>query len=230
MIGRDDPRHGTTRGYNSGCHEACCRAAMTKREKYLKLMRHRGTPASVPACGAQRRIQALMWQGWSATEIAHAAGWNHRNSLHRILKGQKGKPTRWLERKTHDAVVTAFRELWAKTPTSRYANRTAAQARARGYLSALAWDDLDDPDEVPAEEYQPIGPVLDPVTKKFEWPDEPVDESAVERILRGDWRLKCTKADKFAVVARFTGDLNDLSRLTGWKAERYVTRDPEAAA
>jgi hypothetical protein len=132
MIASDDARHGTTRGYHAGCHERCCRQAMTRREKYLKLLRHRGMQTSVPACGAQRRIQALMWAGWSATDISTAAGWSHRNAVHRILKGQKGKPTVWLERKTHDAVAPNVGTL---SPT---------RATDGGY----ARQDRDDVDEV----------------------------------------------------------------------------------
>jgi hypothetical protein len=223
----DDPRHGTTRGYHAGCHEPCCRDAMTRREKYLKLLRHRGMQTSVPACGAQRRIQALMWAGWSATDISTAAGWSHRNAVHRILKGQKGKPTVWLERKTHDAVAAVFRDLWAKTPTSKYAGRTATAARAKGYLSALAWDDIDDPDEQPNVGTLSPTRVADGGYARQDRDD--IDEVVVTRILGGDWRLRSTVAEKCAVVARWTGTLGELERLTGWKPERYVTREDDVA-
>lgn len=57
-----------------------------------------------------------------------------------------------------------------------------------------------------------------------------LDESVVERILAGDWRLHATKAERIAVTAVWLGvgnSQNALHRRTGWKVDRYVQRDDE---
>lgn len=145
----DDPRHGTTRGYHAGCHDICCRAAMARYEKAGRLARLNGGRA-VPAIGTQRRIQALMRLGWTSTDIATEAGWQHRNGVLRILNGQKGRPTRWVERKTADTIAAIYARLSMQTPEMTPTRaRTRARAERLGYAPPLAWDDIDNPDEQP---------------------------------------------------------------------------------
>lgn len=143
-----DERHGTTRGYHAGCRDACCRAAMARYEKAGRLARLRGGKA-VPALGAQRRLQALMALGWSSHSIAVAAGVPHRNHVWRIIHGQKGKPTRWIQRSTHEWVCRVYDDLSMKLPDGRYVARTRAYASRNSWPPPLCWDDIDDPNEQP---------------------------------------------------------------------------------
>lgn len=148
MILPDDPRHGTTRGYHAGCHEACCRAAMARYEKASRLARLRGG-RSVSALGAQRRLQALMRLGWSSNAIAVAADLPHRNHVWRIVNGQNGKPTTWLQLSTDRWVRDVYDRLSMEIPSGPYANRTRLFAERNGWPPPLAWVDIDDPNERP---------------------------------------------------------------------------------
>ena len=146
----DDPRHGTTRGFHAGCREQCCRWAISRYQKQIRLNQRRGTRLSVPAVGAQRRIQALMTLGWTSEDIATEAGYTHRNQVLRILNGQKGKPCTWLERKTHETIAELFERMAMQVPPmDRYRRRARTMAERRGWLPPLAWDDIDDPAEQP---------------------------------------------------------------------------------
>lgn len=212
-----DPRHGTTRGFHAGCRDQCCRAAISRYQKTIRWNQLTGQRLSVPALGAQRRIQALMAMGWTGNNIAKVAGFKHPNYVRRVLVGQKGKPCTWLERKTHDAIVEAFEKLAMKLPPSLpHHARTRTMARRRGFLPPLAWDDIDNPAERPRR------------TSDLRMGDD-VDEIAVERVLAGDPSGHTTTAEKREVVRRWTGTRNELERLTGWNVTRYTTREDGAA-
>jgi len=219
----DDPRHGTTAGYHAGCRCAACLTARARYEKQCRLDRLRGGRA-VPAIGAQRRIEALMALGWSSAPIAEAAGFAHRNSVLRILRGQKGKPCTWLERKTHDAISRAYDELSMKLPPSTAAvNRSRAWAARLGYLPPLAWDEgaLDDPNATPA------GSRRDRVRRPHD-----VDPVAVDRVLAGDTTVDTTRAEREEVCRRWVEmgrSLKELEGFTGWRTARYFRLRDEVA-
>lgn len=63
---------------------------------------------------------------------------------------------------------------------------------------------------------------------------DPADDSAIERILGGDWKLRCSSTDKTEVCRRWHAQghpLAELARLTGWRVERYfVIGKKEAVA
>lgn len=146
-----DPRHGQTAGYHQGCRNPCCQRAILRYEKRRRMGRIHGERRAIPALGAQRRIQALMCLGWSSVDIAAEAGWLGRNQVLRILNGQKGKPSAWVERATHETVCAVFERLSMRLPTpSPYTARTQAHAARKGYAPPLAWDDIDDENEQPS--------------------------------------------------------------------------------
>lgn len=150
-----DPRHGTTRGHHAGCREACCRAAINAYEKRTRYRRARGIVWAIPALGIQRRIQALMALGWDASAIAADAGFGNRNQVWMILKGQKGKPCRWVERKTWKAVCESYERLSMRLPQPTTVRKKVVITRTRnlavknGWPPPLAWEDIDNPDEEP---------------------------------------------------------------------------------
>lgn len=144
----DDARHGTTRGFHAGCRNTCCRRAIARDEKARRLDKLSGGRA-VPALGAQRRLRALMALGWSTTAIAQHAGLNHRNGVLRIVNGQKGKPTTWLEKKTNDWVCAVYDQLSMQIPDGTYANRTRLYAQRQGWPPPLAYENIDDPQDTP---------------------------------------------------------------------------------
>lgn len=147
----DDARHGTTRGFHAGCRDICCRRAIARYEKAGRLAKLQGGRA-VPALGAQRRIQALMRMGWTSVDIAKTGGWHHRNAILRILKGQRGRPTTWLQRHTDTKVREIYEQMSMTPPESTMVRRRiAAMAERNGWPPPLAWDDIDDPSECPTD-------------------------------------------------------------------------------
>jgi hypothetical protein len=213
-----DPRHGTTRGYHAGCHDACCRRAMARYEKAGRLARLNGGRA-VPAIGAQRRIQALMALGWSSQAIATAAGQPHRNYVLRILNGQKGKPTLWVERKTHAWVSAVYEELSMRLPDGPYADRTRQYAAAQGYAPPLAYDCIDDPNERPKGSAN----VLE-TDGRYRGPADRHNQDVIERIWAGEWHLESSQAERATIVDRWLSEGRSrysLHKLTGWRIERY---------
>ena len=180
------------------------------------------TAGLVGATGACRRLRGLTRQGWGLGTLTKRTGIPF-TTLSKIRSGTTRRVYADVDtiiRETADAIGLGIGD----------APQAVRYAAKQGWQGLLAWEDIDDPAAEQADHYRPIGAIYDPVSRTFGYPDEPADEAAVQRILNGDWRLSCSKADKFAVVARWTGELNDLERLTGWKVERYIVRDPEAAA
>lgn len=209
----DDPRHGSTRGYHAGCHEECCRRAMARYEKAGRLARLNGGLA-VPALGAQRRLQALMRLGWSSHAIAVEAGLPHRNHVWRIINGQKGRPTVWVQRSTDQWVREVYERLSMRLPTTHYVGRTRAHAERMGWPPPLAWDDIDDPDERPATTVSGTG-----------GREDHLDHAVVWRVVNGDARPRqLTRAEATEVTRILTSrgvSGHALERDYGIKAERY---------
>lgn len=103
----------------------------------------------VPAAGTVRRLQALALAGWPLTEISDRCGISANT-----LRGVRASGRQLVRYRTAAAVTKAFTDLWNLDPArAGVPARTAAivrgVARSAGYVSALAWDDLDDPDAVP---------------------------------------------------------------------------------
>ncbi|MEE6273487.1 hypothetical protein V2J56_09025 [Georgenia sp. MJ206] len=108
-------------------------------------MRGRPNPRGfVPAVGTRRRIEALLALGWPHTVMSAECGFATHVKLH-----QRGE---CVSRATHDGAVAMY-ERWSMTPGPSATTRT--RAAALGYAPPLAWDDIDDPDEVPAHDARP---------------------------------------------------------------------------
>lgn len=91
--------------------------------------------------GTRRRIQALSAIGWSQTHCAQRLGWQVGN-LNTITHGRCGNVTADTARK----IAALYTELVATPGNCDRARRTAQR---NGWVSPLAWDDIDDPDEQP---------------------------------------------------------------------------------
>lgn len=215
----DDPRHGTTRGFHAGCLNPCCRRAIARYQKGIRYNKVAGRRYSVPAIGAQRRIQALMALGWTGNDIAAAAGLPHRNYVRRILVGQKGKPCTWLERKTHDTIARVFEDLAMRLPEPMPQRaRCRTMARNRGWLPPLAWNNIDDPNERPAR------------GSDHKRRDE-VDEVVILRGLAGDFDHHFSPAERVELIRRWTRSgrsQRELEQLTGWNSDRYTNTEGAA--
>jgi hypothetical protein len=207
-VSPDDPRHGTTAGYSAGCRLGCCREARNYDERMRR--KHRdvlGIRRSVPAIGTQRRIQALMVLGWTSRDIAGRCGWATPQAVTELLTAR-----RFLQRDTASAVAAAYDELSMLPGPSRQNRR---RCQRKGWAPPLAWDNIDDPDEVPT----------------FGGSDDQVDPVVVDRLLDGR-RVPSTRAEKLEAMRRWRASGRSEKSLCdthGWKYGRYVTREAGAA-
>lgn len=107
--------------------------------------RIKGRDVQVPAVGTRRRLEALAFMGWSTTVIAPMIGSNYRPLL-KIRSGEVGR----VRSSTARRVQRIFRELCSTEAPGSSGVITRGYARKHGYLSHLAWDNIDDPNETPA--------------------------------------------------------------------------------
>ena len=117
---------------------------------WAHLAQHRDAAERTPVDGSRRRVEALWWLGYTNQQIADAAGL-HDSTITRLLRGHY----RTVTATTAAGVDRAFRALWDKPAratdwvSARTIRAQQAEAQRRGYVSPLAWDDIDDPDETP---------------------------------------------------------------------------------
>lgn len=154
------------------------------------------TEGHVGATGTRRRLQALARIGYGLETIAAESGVGFSTL------GQARTRNLAVKAGTALAVREAYERLHMTPGDDAQAARYAA---AQGWCGPLAWDRIDDPADVP---------------RTSETTDAP-DPVVVERILAGDWRLAANRAERLAVVARWTGSLAQLEKLTGWNCSRY---------
>lgn len=102
----------------------------------------------VDSTGTRRRLQALIYEGWSAVHIAEHAGLD-RSTVFWVLRRTK------VQASTARAVRQVFEQLAHQSPpaSNRWersaVTRNRRNAIERGWVPALAWDDIDDPAEKP---------------------------------------------------------------------------------
>jgi DNA-binding CsgD family transcriptional regulator len=90
--------------------------------------------AYVDATGSARRLQALAVNGWPTRNLAKQLGHKDPATVQHIANGKT--PT--IRLRTKDGIRDLYNQLWDQPGPSV---RTAAIAKARGWLPALAWDD-----------------------------------------------------------------------------------------
>lgn len=111
---------------------------------------HLHGPARIDATGTRRRLQALSVLGWSMRALSEQCSVS-RLTLVELLSGK----TTSVFRRTAAAVATTFDELWNVPATGPQAAQTRSRALAKGWAPPMAWDEIDDPRDVPAGEYKP---------------------------------------------------------------------------
>lgn len=109
-----------------------------------------GTEGVTIAVGTMRRLQALAWAGWPAPYVAPRVPLNP-DYMRRLMRGHTGST---VTVETARGVAAVFRELWAADPVASgvpavKAGQVRALSAGRGWVSGLAWDDIDDPDAKP---------------------------------------------------------------------------------
>jgi transcriptional regulator with XRE-family HTH domain len=117
-----------------------------------------GGAVHVDAAGTRRRVQALVWCGWTQARIAAALGMLHSNFSQVMRRDRVTAATARAMRELYD-------ELWDQPPPGQSHAEKVAASRARNYARAcgwappLAWDEdtIDDPAASPGEWERPAG-------------------------------------------------------------------------
>lgn len=206
-------RHGTTYAFRSfGCRCADARRAVADEKAKQRRRMYLHGPQLIDRTGTIRRVQGLMFMGWSAREVAARAGYANQSELMEAWR-LIGKPAA--------ARVAAVYDDLAMTPGPSV--RVRLLARRRGYVSPLAWDEdtIDDPAAKPAGaaperrvyttrrdvdiaellasgERQTVVAAMYGITKQrvAQIASEPVDEVAVRRRMEGDASVSLTLAER----------------------------------
>jgi hypothetical protein len=95
-----------------------------------------------------RRIQALALMGWPIAHVGTAAGM-HGTQVNELMAGRRKR----IPRKQADAINKVFRALWMTPGPSP---RTRTIAARNGWVPALAWDDIDDPNAEPIGQHKAV--------------------------------------------------------------------------
>jgi transcriptional regulator with XRE-family HTH domain len=141
----DDPRHGTTAGHyqhRKEGEEACqpCVAAKTRYEKIRTVYGNR----MIPAIGTRRRVRALKAMGHSGAEIGARLGITYQ-AVNKIEHGSSDQ----IRVATAKKVRRVYEELCMTIPTGYHRTRIRNASARMGYAPPLAWNNIDDPNEVP---------------------------------------------------------------------------------
>lgn len=96
-------------------------------------------PGRINAVGSQRRIRALQALGWTQRHLEDRLGLPHRRLSIVLCRPKVYTPMARMISEVYD-------ELSMQPGPSQ---RTKAMARNKGWQPPLAWDDIDDPDEIP---------------------------------------------------------------------------------
>lgn len=152
--------HGTrTRYLNGRCRCPACREAKRVYEAHRNRMIAYGRwEHPVDATGTRRRLQALVWCGWSLARLSARLGGN--DELARKILGH-----RRVTAATERAARVLYGELWDQAPPEdgpwdrRAAARARNYARRHGFVPPAAWDDdeIDDPAATPADGWERQG-------------------------------------------------------------------------
>lgn len=222
MIDPDDPRHGTYAGANqhwitkTPMCQPCGQAAYLYVKK-CRLDNTAGTPRSIPIIGTRRRIQALSALGYSYNQIGAAIGVDRTL----IMRWARASDRVTVHATTANKIAAAYDRLCMKIPdnSNNRLEHFRLMARRKGWAPPLAWDDIDDPNEHPPGYPQtPVDSSADPTTP---------DPVVVNRILAGEWRLPSTSLERAEVCRCWVergGSTYELSKITGWRIERYYRR------
>ena len=115
----------------------------------------------VTSVGITRRIRALCWLGYSPARIAEEAGVNLDT-----VRDARDTVRTFIAGRVRDGIADAYDRLHMTSPSTANVRdragitRVRNLARARGWLPPLAWNDIDDPTEQPADwQYRPTSRV-----------------------------------------------------------------------
>lgn len=158
------PRHGTTAAYRYGCHCPHAHRAQLVEDKRRRTGRH--VSPLIDPTGTQRRLQGLCAIGWTYASLAERL-----DCTWQAVQKLAVKPKPKVHRRTARQVTDLYRELSTVPGPSQI---TRGRAAAKGWVTPIEWDNIDDPAEQPQADDMDYAP------------DERVDEVAVRRALKGE--------------------------------------------
>lgn len=209
-----DPRHGSNAGYIAGCRNDCCQTPSARYGKRLKYEHHQGQRRTVESWRAVRRLDALACLGWSRSAVAAAMGIKHKCQVYAI----GSHPRIYVE--TFEKLDAVYQELSMRLPVAETAaqrtgiTKTRNNARRRGAVPPLAWDDID---------HDPAPP---PVVKAGER-EELVDHAVVRRLVdRGERVRNLTSAEAAEAFRELTArgvSTHQIETKYGLSPARYRT-------
>lgn len=152
---------------------------------------HDQTPTlTIDATGTIRRLQGLVAIGHTQIALARRLRWRQENFAS-VINGELPRVTSAIA----DSVEMLFLELWSHPVQTVAGDRVREVAHRRGWVSPLAWDDIDDPAELPNVAGRSLRPA-----NPFD-PDGPtIEVTVVARAVRGI-RTKVTTAERRLAVA-----------------------------
>lgn len=172
---------------------------------------------------ARARLRSLVALGWSMSELGRRLGIAWERNAILIVKDDQ----RVMQRRTVDAANALFEQLcMTPAPETCHRERISA-ARARNYAKAHGWlPPLDLDDEAPdSTDSATSTPALSVV--------EDIDDVAIQRRMAGDRSVRLNKIEATELVRRWKASgqpLNECTRITGLKPERYYLDTQEATA
>jgi len=107
----------------------------------LLKLRPQDAPSWRPALGAMRRLRALSAMGWPLWWTAEQIGMSE-TGIRDISCGR----TQIIDRRRFEAIDRIYRQYGIRVGPSEAARTTA---RAKQWVTAAAWDDIDDPNDQP---------------------------------------------------------------------------------
>lgn len=101
----------------------------------------------VDSTGTRRRLQALIWCGYSMGHLAREIGVNHSTIVHIV---NPKNPCKRVQVRVRDTVTEFYQEAILRDhPVGRYADRARKYAKEKGFFPPGAWGPIDDPNYKP---------------------------------------------------------------------------------
>jgi hypothetical protein len=107
-------------------------AGQVRRPPARSRYRTRAGTVNVPAIGARRRLQALMWRGWSVPRLAALAGVDRQCLDGALRKGN-------IYARTHVGVTALYDRLWDQRPPETCHRERISAARSRNRAATNGW-------------------------------------------------------------------------------------------
>lgn len=171
--------------------------------------------ALIDGTGTRRRIQGLIARGWTNRELAAEAGISWPG-LYRVLRAER------VQVSTYRLMVEVHSRLWDREPPQdtpkqrRWVAASKRRAVENGWVPSSAWDDIDDPDDVPHIPEAETGLV---------------DEVAVRRVISGHADPSVlTQAERLAALRRMVGQGDSVKKAATTLRMGYDSARKAAAA